>query len=147
MNEITFQDKEALNTNPSIPEINKITDDNINEIKSVVNAGVVVDSGSNGYGNYVKFGDGTMICRGVTPPITTPAGNGETTLINLPASFKDSNYIVTTQIFDGQLEWESIIGTNVYDRATNLFYLATWNIGQSANSNQQYQYIAIGNWK
>ena len=34
---ITFDDKAALNVNPDIPEVNKITAQNINEIKNVVN--------------------------------------------------------------------------------------------------------------
>ena len=34
---ITFEDKEALNTNTEIPEKNKITAENVNEIKKVVN--------------------------------------------------------------------------------------------------------------
>jgi hypothetical protein len=34
---ITYDDKVALNENPSVAEINKVTDDNMNEIKSVVN--------------------------------------------------------------------------------------------------------------
>lgn len=34
---ITYDDKVALNENPSIADINKVTDDDMNEIKSVVN--------------------------------------------------------------------------------------------------------------
>lgn len=34
---ITFQDKVALNENPDIPEVNKITDDNINDLKAGIN--------------------------------------------------------------------------------------------------------------
>ena len=34
---ITYDDKVALNENPSVAEINKVTDNNMNEIKSVVN--------------------------------------------------------------------------------------------------------------
>lgn len=35
---ITYADKQAMGTQPSIPEVNKITDSNMNEIKSVINA-------------------------------------------------------------------------------------------------------------
>lgn len=35
---ITYADKQAMGTQPSIPEVNKITDSNMNEIKTVVNA-------------------------------------------------------------------------------------------------------------
>jgi hypothetical protein len=34
---ITFQDKVSLNTKPDIPEINKITDSNINSLKAGIN--------------------------------------------------------------------------------------------------------------
>ena len=34
---ITYTDKVALNENPNVAEINKVTDDNMNEIKEVVN--------------------------------------------------------------------------------------------------------------
>lgn len=34
---ITFADKQAMGTQPSIPEVNKVTADNMNEIKQVVN--------------------------------------------------------------------------------------------------------------
>lgn len=43
---ITYADKQAMGTQPSIPEVNKVTDSNMNEIKSVVNANAnyLVDS-------------------------------------------------------------------------------------------------------
>lgn len=34
---IEYQNKEAIIDDPSVPEVNKVTDDNMNEIKSVVN--------------------------------------------------------------------------------------------------------------
>ena len=34
---ITYSDKQAMGTQPSIPDINKVTDSDMNEIKSVVN--------------------------------------------------------------------------------------------------------------
>ena len=91
MSKITYDDKVALNENPEIADINKVTDDDMNEIKQVVNDNAntldnllsntygtsqtegysqeyinnnvgVVDSGSNNNGSYIKFADGTMIC-------------------------------------------------------------------------------------
>lgn len=35
---ITYADKQAMGTQPSIPEVNKITDSNMNEIKNAVNS-------------------------------------------------------------------------------------------------------------
>lgn len=37
MNIITFPDKTNMNTDPTIPEASKVTDDNINEIKNAIN--------------------------------------------------------------------------------------------------------------
>lgn len=37
MNLITYADKVALNENPDVPEINKVTADDLNEIKNVIN--------------------------------------------------------------------------------------------------------------
>lgn len=37
MSKITFTDKQALNENANIPDINKVKDSDLNEIKSVVN--------------------------------------------------------------------------------------------------------------
>lgn len=37
MNLITYADKVALNENPNVAEINKVTADNMNEIKNVIN--------------------------------------------------------------------------------------------------------------
>lgn len=37
INKIQYQNKVAIEDDPSVPEINKVTDNNMNEIKSVVN--------------------------------------------------------------------------------------------------------------
>ena len=42
---IEYQNKVSIQDDPSVPEINKVTDSNMNEIKSVVNnnAGILID--------------------------------------------------------------------------------------------------------
>jgi hypothetical protein len=50
MNEITYQNKVALNENPEIADINKVTDDDMNEIKSVVNTNSQISSNNFGLG-------------------------------------------------------------------------------------------------
>ena len=42
MAKITYEDKVSLNVNPGIPNVYKVTSDNMNEIKSVVNANAVL---------------------------------------------------------------------------------------------------------
>ena len=64
---ITYANKTALNTNADIPNINKVTDNDMNEIKEVVNnnatmLGNIVESGSNENGTYIKYDGGIMIC-------------------------------------------------------------------------------------
>lgn len=93
MQQITFQDKVNINTEPSIPEINKLTDDNINKMKQAINlnapAGVIsMYAGS-------TAPSGWLICNGSAVSRTTysrlfsaigttyGAGNGSTTF-NLP---------------------------------------------------------------
>lgn len=40
-NLITYENKQTLNTNPSIPSVNKVESDNMNEIKSAINTGLL----------------------------------------------------------------------------------------------------------
>lgn len=93
MQQITFQDKVNINTEPSIPEINKLTDDNINKMKQAINlnapAGVISMYGGS------TAPSGWLICDGRTVSRTTysrlfsaigttyGAGNGSTTF-NIP---------------------------------------------------------------
>lgn len=63
---INYTDKESLITSP-LPAENKIMDTDMNEIKSVVNnnaneLGLLISSGSNSNGTYIKFSNGIMIC-------------------------------------------------------------------------------------
>ena len=66
MAQIGYTDKVAINANPDIPEINKITDANMNEIKSVVNANEVQTIGIN---------DATVLANITTKAITPTAGS------------------------------------------------------------------------
>ena len=65
---ITYDDKVSIQTS-SLPNANKCRAEDLNEIKSVVNNNAselaskgIVESGSNANGNYIKYGDGTMLC-------------------------------------------------------------------------------------
>ena len=67
---ITYDNKTALNQNNDIPNINKVTASDMNEIKSVVNnnatelsnlPSTIIDSDSDSTGGYLKFSDGTII--------------------------------------------------------------------------------------
>lgn len=93
MAQITYDDKVALNENPSVAEINKVTDDNMNEIKDTINTNTPVGSISLFAGTTAP--SGWLICDGSAVSRTTYAnlfsvigttygtGDGSTTF-NIP---------------------------------------------------------------
>ena len=93
MAQITYDDKVALNENPSVAEINKVTDDNMNEIKDTINTNTPVGSINLYAGSTAPTG--WLICDGSAVSRTTYAnlfsvigttygtGDGSTTF-NLP---------------------------------------------------------------
>ena len=93
MAQITYDDKVALNENPSVAEINKVTDNNMNEIKNTINTNTPVGSISLFAGTTAP--NGWLICDGSAVSRTTYAnlfnvigtnygtGDGSTTF-NLP---------------------------------------------------------------
>jgi len=93
MAQITYDDKVALNENPSVAEINKVTDDNMNEIKNTINTNTPVGSISLFAGTTAP--NGWLICDGSAVSRTTYAnlfsvigttygtGDGSTTF-NIP---------------------------------------------------------------
>ena len=93
MAQITYNNKVALNTNPNVAEINKVTDNNMNEIKNAVNTNTPVGSISLFAGTTAP--NGWLICDGSAVSRTTYAnlfsvigttygsGDGSTTF-NIP---------------------------------------------------------------
>ena len=84
MSKITYADKISLVTSP-LPDENKVTDNDMNEIKSVVNTNadtldLVAETGSNTNGTYIKFPSGVMIC---TKKVSLTGINIDTTIGNL----------------------------------------------------------------
>lgn len=59
MNEITYQNKSALNENPEIADINKVKASDMNEIKSVVNTNSQTSSNNFGLGTNTWTSSGT----------------------------------------------------------------------------------------
>ena len=65
MNIITFDDKVALNENPNVPDINKVKDSDINQIKSALNTtiwnliypvgSIVIKADNEDYSNWLGF--------------------------------------------------------------------------------------------
>jgi microcystin-dependent protein len=93
MAQITYENKAKINNNPSIPEINKITDYNMNEIKEKVNINTPIGAVSIFAGTVAPEGwllcDGSEISRSTYSNLFNVigtaygAGDGSTTF-NLP---------------------------------------------------------------
>ena len=68
LSKITFEDKIALNPQPEVAEVNKVTDSDMNQIKSVVNAGIDDTNKLEDYSQEQKIGtwvDGKPLYRKV----------------------------------------------------------------------------------
>lgn len=93
MAQITYENKVKINDNPNIPNVNKVTDDDMNEIKEIVNSNTPTGVVSIFAGTTAP--DGWLICDGSAVSRTTYAnlfnvigtsyGNGDgSTTFNLP---------------------------------------------------------------
>ena len=89
---ITYDNKVALNENPNVAEINKVTDNNMNVIKNAVNTNTPVGSISLFAGKTAPTGwlicDGSAVSRTTYANLfsvigtTSGSGNGSTTFNN-----------------------------------------------------------------
>lgn len=113
LDKITYTDKETLNEQPSIADKNKVTDDDMNEIKRVVNAGIdQIDTNTTNIGNIT----GTILWTNPNPNQSMDATN-----ISLSSSdydvleifykhFYSDNYILSQRTIKGA---GTILLTNV----------------------------------
>ena len=131
MAKITYANKVALNPQPSIADENKVTDADMNEIKSVVNSNAV-ESGSNANGNYIKYENGVMICWGQASPAQ---------------EFYDFPAVSLTHLPNAEGYWECWFGRAIWNKTgvtfIQIFRPNTANTGLSF----AFRYIAIGRWK
>ena len=97
-------------------------------------------------GEYFKFPDGTLICKGKFEFSSVPASSGTDTEVTLPSSFIDNNYCVITQLRDGGSYWSHVY-TNILNKRTNKFTCRVWNNATATSARMGYDYIAIGKWK
>lgn len=70
---ITYADKQAMGTQPSIPDVNKVTDSDMNEIKEAINNSTSYETTEQVIGTWI---DGKPIYRKVfTGTLTNDSGN------------------------------------------------------------------------
>jgi hypothetical protein len=92
MSVITFDDKVALRSDPSIPRVNKIIDSDINEIKNSVNALYTGAGGSNIFVQPAVI-TSAEILTGNTSPVSIISSPGATTLLQPVAISFKLNYV------------------------------------------------------
>jgi len=106
----------------------------------------IYDSGTNSFGSWIRFTDGTMQCWG---SYTSTATLGQVT-VSLPQNFIDTTYVVNGTM--GGANSSEIYTYNNVSSTTSTFTM--WRYYQSktvfatqGNANQPFQWIAIGKWK
>ena len=181
MGKIGFADKVALNENASIPDINKCKASDMNEIKRVVNENddkvvnltnlstpnknnivgainSVVENGSNNNGSWIKFADGTMICRFtqiINVVVTNAWGSlygGKFSVHDYPQEFIDIPEASITLVANNDGNYSGWIGNN---GGTDDIRPTKKNIGEfvmlrpttTSNGYYKVQVIAVGKWK
>ena len=121
------------------------------ELNLFVNGAIVVDSGSNSNGTWIKFYDGTMICKHklVTTTYSTTNCTSEVKW-NFPMQFKnlDDTRIYTQALGGNNYAYFSIATVNSSIEATvQLKGLAPTEVRYVDVSNRAIDVLAIGKWK
>ena len=123
--------------------------DRVDFVAATIGGSPIVESGSNGNGNYIKYYDGTMICyKSVTASVamTTAWGNlyeGKMVLGNWPTNFISSPNVQITNASGAGAMIESY-DTAPTTSSAGAIYLARAN---SRTSDVTINVLAIGKWK
>jgi len=111
-----------------------------------VPTGSIIETGSNANGTFIKFADGTMICRGllsVTSAISTGSGSifYGTTSFSFSTAFSSTPTCTVTGIRSAATIWVTAYSTNT--TGTNVYLFSPVSLASGA---ADVQYIAIGRW-
>jgi hypothetical protein len=115
---ITYDNKSTLNPQPSVANVNKVTSDDMNEIKSVVNT------------NYGEVGD-----------ITTLNTTDKTSIVNAINELKDAEIYSTSEVKTNKI-W--IDGKPIYRKAIEI-NVGTTEVSYSIANNISQAWIDMGN--
>lgn len=164
MNIITFDDKVALNENPNVPDINKVKDSDINQLKSALNTtiwnliypigSIVIKADNSDYSNWLGFTwERTLVGRvavGIDSSQTEFDTIGKTggekthtlTINEMPEHRHPVNLVGEDQTGEAVFTWQSGQLTRQY--SGNDLARATGG-SQAHNNLQPYQVVAY--WK
>ncbi len=121
----------------------------------------IVESGSNQYGSYQKFRDGTMTCRGWNYTQGNGTNNGAIKTITLPQSFLDINACSISCIGTGYKQSAVVPSTptDITGQGNATFYVATmvtantfsvghlfYSVGFTSAYFLPFTYTVIGKW-
>ena len=136
--------------NDSLPAINA---ENLNKIENQLEQNTndianIIESGSNDNGSWVKYSDGTMICRNIFSianvtftELATGINYSETQTITYPQEFIDNDVSVKVSCRSANFAW-AVNETSIAS-SFNFTILHTTNVKRTISCN----YIAIGKWK
>lgn len=123
-------------------DINEVAG-NLNGEVELLSDLVIVESGSNNNGHYIKFGNGLLICYG-TVKISSTSGEGEYkygTAV-FPMAFINNNYAATiTPNAEGVANFEAYTYSD-----TKANQMGIWCTRRST-ANTEMSYQVFGNWK
>ncbi|MFU2330336.1 phage tail protein [Pseudomonas sp. NFX98] len=113
--------------------------------------GAVVETGTNASGTYIKFADGTMICRRTVIfsaiPITTAAGSLFYSAGGIPGSGFAANFVAAPEVVinikpAGGVVWHTVLGNASISSGPSLYLVALSSLTIDVAISQ----IAIGRW-
>lgn len=113
---------------------------------SGVPTGAIIETGSNANGTFIKYADGTMICRGnqtITSAISTGNGNifyGSTS-VTYAATFSSAPSVTVSAARSAQTIWASTVSPGTSSCSIYLFS----GVSLASGSNE-VSHIAIGRW-
>ena len=110
------------------------------DIVGTMVGGSIIERGSNGNGEYVRFADGTQICYSAGSVVSGLASFKWT----LPASYVDTGYFADMQLHLGATGDPKAVGTSLI---YNVITTSEVTFRVSANATLITKMVAIGRWK
>lgn len=167
---VTFEDKQNLNTNPDIARINKVIDEDINELKDVANTNAnnvgdmeqlnvpydnvvsalngIAEIVTNDNGTAIKYDNGIMICYGSVSGTSTNSSFysylyrlAENLIINLPETFSEAPIVNLTPAYTS-----SVFACPINSISTTQVKFTPIKASNTGTTYTVY-YTAIGKWK
>ena len=136
MAKITFEDKVALNPQPSVAEKNKCTDANINEIKTCVNDNCTYSSSEVCVGEWI---DGKPLYRKVIEDTTPTTTDGNLANKSVPINVSNVSFIYIDKAL--------IVGSSTYNCNTLVSTMSfSYGVRFEVNATNVVIYSNSGVW-